>query len=111
MTSSSDCLRRLSAASRRCLNSATIVEIASAAAVRSESAANAAYCEMDVALDVVCDCNAAIERDKIRGAIDQPIRQPVMANDFATPSTTTKRVIEFVTESNDGASDSYEIAR
>ena len=41
--------------------------------------------------------------DNAVGAIDHPIRHPVMANDFATPSTTTRR-------SRFGAIDNREVA-
>ena len=86
--------RRRAAAERRVAtprSSRTIASIATAHALASASAASAACCEIVAAFDVVCDWSAAMLRARPRGAIDHPMRQPVIANDFATPSTTTSR--------------------
>jgi hypothetical protein len=55
--------------------------------------------------------SALITFAKCRGEIDQPIRHPVIANDFATPSTTITRSNRGATFSTDGASPSYAMAR
>ncbi len=87
-------------------NSATISLSAERYASTSESAESAACCEIVVAFDVVCDWSAAIERASTAGPIDQPMRQPGIAIDFANPSTTTSRPDAGATDNNDAASPS-----
>ena len=103
--------RRISAAaSRRRRNSATIVAIADRDCSCDESAHNAACCASVLALDVVCDWSAEIERVTVVGAIDQPRRQPVIAYALATPSMTTRRSRSadspFAASRREGAGDS-----
>jgi len=102
MTSNADSRSMDSARSRRCLNSLTIASIV-ARDVAPVKAARAACCESVAAFDVVCDCRAVMLRVSAAGATDHPMRHPVIANDFATPSTTTS-------VSRSGATESIDVA-